>query len=498
MPNMIGLEKGYLIKDVAIYLRKSRGDVDLDLDNHRLALTEICEAYGYRYKEFAEIGTSNSVDDRPIFLEMLEEIQQGLYDAVAVVEIERLGRGNDEDWGKIERILRDNEVLIITPEKVFDLENDEDEFQLDIKKFLARVEYKQISKRLRRGKILGAKRGEWTNGKPPFPYFYNRDKHSIEVDESKREIYNLIKGRALNGYTAEQIAWELNKLGHQSPGGKSWTSTAVYRLLYDQTHLGKIVFAKQKGSGHKNKKTKALKVFPQDEWIVIDGKHEAIKTLEEHNRILELFAKRRVIPRASRRGAFTLSGLVYCAKCGHSMQFTYNGQNDIEYVKKCQKSDELGNRCGNPGTNVNEIIKTVFQEINKIEDKRLNEKYDVLESELIVLRSSIKDKYDAITKHEEAINILQEQREDGEISKERFLERKRIREEQIQALQNEIVELEKRCEKRPEVKSLQEAYSEFENLNDNKSKNIFLKSIINKIYYTKDDDGMITVNINFR
>ena len=53
-----------LIKDVAVYLRKSRGDENKDLDKHRLALTELCQKLGIRFTEYAEIGTSDSIHDR--------------------------------------------------------------------------------------------------------------------------------------------------------------------------------------------------------------------------------------------------------------------------------------------------------------------------------------------------------------------------------------------------------------------------------------------------
>jgi site-specific DNA recombinase len=156
--------------------------------------------------------------DRPEFCKLLEDIKQGLFDAVVVMDIDRLGRGNEEDWGKIERILREYEILVITPDKIYDLENEEDSLHFDIKKFFARLEYKQISKRLRRGKIRGAKNGKWTNGKPPYPYFYNPESTMLEVDKEKRKIYRIMIEKALQGYSAEEIAWDFNKIGYKSPG----------------------------------------------------------------------------------------------------------------------------------------------------------------------------------------------------------------------------------------------------------------------------------------
>lgn len=491
-----------LINDVAIYLRKSHGDYDEDLSNHRLILIELCEKIGCKYTEFAEIGSSVSIQDRPEFIKMLEEIKQGLYDAVAVVDIDRLGRGDEGDWSKIERILREAEILIITPDKVYDLENENDEFQFDVKKFFARLEYKQISKRFRRGKVAGAKRGKWTNGKPPYPYQYNPELKRLEVNEEKRPVYRLIINLGLQGQTAEKIAWKLNEIGYKSPGGKHWSSTAIYRLLRDETHLGKIIISKTKGSGHKKKKTKPLKKIDKEDWIIVDGEHEKLKSIEEHQKICELFAKRKIIPRASRRGAFLFSGLVYCGKCGYSMQFTYNGISRIEYVKKCQKTDPYGKRCGNQGLNTKILEKAIFDELKKYEEEIINKKYDVNSNELEVLLQAITQKEKDLLKERKALDTLQEQRENQEISKERFLERKAIREENLKKLKKEIGEYKERLEKREHtsnekrLSSIKGFYNLWDISEDTPEKNKYLKAIIDKISYTRDGNK-INVKINF-
>lgn len=496
-------EKSYLIRDVAIYLRKSRGeDVNLDLEKHRIELVEICEQNNWNYVEYAEIGTSDSIQDRPKFKLMLDEIKQELYDAVVVIDIDRLGRGDDEDWGKIQKVFRDNGILIFTPTKMYDLENDDDEMQLDFKKFLARMEYKQITKRLRRGKTIGAKAGKWTNGRPPFPYIYNRERQLLEVDKSRLVIYRKIIDNALQGFSAQETAWQLNKLGYKSPGGKFWSSTAVYRLLHDKTHMGKIVTNKQKGSGHINKKTKPLRILQKEDWIIADGFHEILKTEEEHNKILELFAKRKIIPKASRRGAFILSGLVFCGKCGHSMQFTFNGNTDIEYVKKCQYADEYGNRCGNRGVDIQDLLAVVFSELKRYEEEIKNKNYDVSEHEISNIRNAIEEKKKSMIKEEKALGTIFEMREEGEITKEIFLLRKQVRESNLIKVRKEISELEERCNIRKQatdkklLKSIEGAQKLWVDKYTPKQKNQFLRTIIDKIKYTREGDDL-TVDINF-
>jgi len=61
----------------------------------------------------------------------------------------------------------------------------------------------------------------------------------LDIDQEKYKVYRQIIGMALDGMPANNIAWELNRLGIPSPGGKNWSNVAVYRLLKDKTHMGK-------------------------------------------------------------------------------------------------------------------------------------------------------------------------------------------------------------------------------------------------------------------
>lgn len=85
-----------------------------------------------------------------------------------------------------------SETVIITPSKIYDLEVDNDDVSFDFMSIFARIEYKTIKHRMKQGKEAGAKKGMWTNGKPPFPYYYDKNTKSVRVDEGKRPIYRAI------------------------------------------------------------------------------------------------------------------------------------------------------------------------------------------------------------------------------------------------------------------------------------------------------------------
>ncbi len=200
---------------------------------------------------------------------LLQDVEADLFDAVLVMDYDRLSRGDLEAQGKIRRIMKNSVTKVITPTKVYDFNNEEAELINDIEGVFSRREYRMIRKRLNRGKKRGAKNGNWTNGKPPYPYVYNPLTKTLDVDPDKLIIYELIKKRHFEGNPCYRIAWELNRMGVEPPGKPrrldkpiSWSENAVHRILTSEIHLGYVIYGKTSGSGHKNKRTAPLMEKP--------------------------------------------------------------------------------------------------------------------------------------------------------------------------------------------------------------------------------------------
>ncbi|HBG22616.1 MAG TPA: hypothetical protein DDW83_05105, partial [Peptococcaceae bacterium] len=101
-----------------------------------------------------------------------------------------------------------------------------------------------------------------------------------------------------------------------------------------------------------------------------------------------------------------------------------------------------------------------------------------------------------------ALDVLQEQRENAEITKVRFIERREVREANIAVLKQEIGELEKRCALRENVSNLQrlktieEVYEKWGKLETKEEKNRMLKTIIDRVDYERIGDD-IQVYVHF-
>ncbi|ERM27553.1 Site-specific recombinase [Clostridioides difficile] len=96
---------------VAIYLRKSRADEEAEhrgefetLSRHKTTLLKIAKEQSLNVIEIKEeLISGESITYRPKMLELLNEVEENKYDAVLVMDIDRLGRGNMQDQGLIKK-----------------------------------------------------------------------------------------------------------------------------------------------------------------------------------------------------------------------------------------------------------------------------------------------------------------------------------------------------------------------------------------------------------
>ena len=120
---------------VAMYLRKSRQDEELEkrenadtLARHRSTLLEVARKQHLDIIEVKEeVVSGGSIANRPKMIELLDEVKNNIYDAVLCMDLDRLGRGGMQDQGLILDTFKDSNTLIITPDKVYDLNNELDE-----------------------------------------------------------------------------------------------------------------------------------------------------------------------------------------------------------------------------------------------------------------------------------------------------------------------------------------------------------------------------------
>ena len=497
------------IKDVAILLRKSRGEEE-DLGKHKQELEDICKKNGWRYIVYEELGTSAEVEYRPEMQKLLKDIADDLFDAVAVMDKDRLSR---ESTGQalINKTLIDHDCLIITPHKIYDLSNESDILMSEVEDLFARIEYRMISKRFRRGKKLGAKRGNWVNGTPPFPYDYDAEIKGLVVNEEKLKGYKYMLDNFFSGKTFSEIAVNLNTMGYRTSKNCFWHENSIRRLLLSEVHLGRIIYNKSEGSGHLKKKAKPLVIKPREEWIIVENCHTAIKTMEQHEQIFAIINSRRKVPTRSEQIKTPLSGLIRCGKCGRSMPLwrRKRANGTVYEVKTCYGKDPFGNKCGNSSGKADYILDAIREEFEL--------ELSAIQNKIMSVDSKKEEVHHYTLKREAAISELKKKEEsleraylayeDGVINLDKYKQRQLSVNNQVAKLRDEIKSYDilirdannhDEEEKKKDYLKLVEALSKYSDINDddyNQYLNEVLKNNIYDILWLRGGNSLnITIN----
>ncbi|OAG91643.1 hypothetical protein AYW79_13655, partial [Ferroacidibacillus organovorans] len=332
-------------------------------------------------------------------------------------------------------------------------------------------------------------------------YVYNSEAHSLDVDPEKLDVYNFIKHRILSGTTCSGVCWELNRQGIQSPKGKLWSESVLYRLILNEVHLGRVVYGKTSGGLHKKRKAAPFKVIPRENWIVVENAHPAIKTPEEHAEIVTLLESRRIQPKHARRGTYLLSGLLHCGKCGYSLQFQPK-PNGRTLVKKCQKTDAFGNCCGNRGIELEHVEKAVMESLREHEAELLKTPVETNESDFPT-EHLLHTKERELESLRDGVNRLKDLFVMGDVNKAEYKTRLERLKDLIVKKENEYEQLKESldgCSPLIHAERLQlidELKASWTTAIDVKERNRLMKLIIERIEYRRNWDD-IDIHVKFR
>lgn len=337
--------------EVLEYDRKSRSDDPL------LSVEEILERHGKILEEYAlkhlnglipeenkykEVGSSETIDDRPEMLRLLKAVESPAVKAVMVVDVQRLSRGDLEDAGRLIKILRYTNTYVITPHKIYDLrdEYDRDAFERELKRGNEYLEY--FKKIQRRGKLASVKEGNYVGSVAPFGFTRVpiKDKHdkiecwTLTEKKDEADIIRLIFHWYCNediGVTA--ICRRLESMNIKTKNGHStWKPSIIFGILENVHYIGCVRWNWRK-TIRVVEDQEVKKCRPKakvDEYLIFEGKHDGIVSEELFNKAKEIKGKRHRTKRnTSLKNPF--SGIMYC-RCGSKIGYNTYNKNGTEYA----------------------------------------------------------------------------------------------------------------------------------------------------------------------
>lgn len=478
--------------DTAIYLRKSRSEEQQSADETLSKHKEILYTYAEKHdltivKEYKEsIVSGDNLYSRPEMQKLLEDVDNGLYDAVLCMDIDRLGRGNMREQGLIIETFKYSDTLIITPDKTYNLNDDTDEELTEFKTFFARRELKTINKRLQRGLKQTIKNGGYVANAPyGYEKIYVDKKPTLKIIENEAYFVRMMYNMYLKGIGAQQISEELNKLGAKPRRSEQFNRNTVRHILKNPVFCGKIVWDRykhiRKGTHNQDKHTRYYN--SEDKWIIVDGLHEPIISEDIFSKAQSIRKSKYIPSQNNGECKSILAGLVVCSKCGKKMQRMK--MKNVEYLLCNEKGCQTGTKYDMV---VDAVIDKIKGTLNELQINYSN--YTHIDTKPLKQAIELHTKdIDILLKQKDNLHNLVEQ---GVYDIDTFKTRNGKLTEQIEKLRIEVKALtDKIAEEESKDLSafLKTSYSALEAFEKSTIpvKNKLLKAIVNKIEYTKKD-----------
>lgn len=339
-------EKDLSPEEILLYLRKSRTD-DPTLDvaeilaRHETILDDYAErTWGKKIPQTnkrREVVSGETIDSRPELLDILKMIESPKIKGVLLVEVQRLGRPDLEDIGRLSKLFRYTNTLVITPQKTFDLRNEYDREAFE-RELMRGNEYLEYTKKIMsRGRLLSVQQGNFIGNKSP--YGYDKDViiegkkkcHTLKINEAEANIVRMIFDMYVNKDMGRvNIAHHLNDLGVPTRAGALWTQDTLKTILENDHYIGKVRWNWRKTvTVVEDGEIKKIRPKTQvGEYLVYDGKHPAIISDELFQAAREK-AGRNHRAKSKTKVRNPLAGLLFC-QCGRAMSLRTYLKNGVE------------------------------------------------------------------------------------------------------------------------------------------------------------------------
>ena len=310
-------------------------------------------------RHFADDGISGTRFDRPAFLAMMEEIENGNIGTVLIKDMSRLGR----DYlkvGQIVEMFRQKNVRLIAVNDGTDTMYGDDDF-LPFRNIMNEWYAKDTSKKIRSTFKAKGDSGKHVASSPPYGYIKDpQDKNHWIVDEEAAEVVRRIFQLTIDSKGPHQIAKILEADGieipavHQQKQGMGlwqnrvlehpyrWSSSTVASILTKKEYLGHTVNFKTR----KHFKDKKSHYVAQKYWQVFENTQEPIVDEETFYNAQKCRTGIKRYPNGWGE-PHPLDGKMYCFDCGSLMYChrTSNGKPVAQYVCAKYGKQPVGTLC---------------------------------------------------------------------------------------------------------------------------------------------------------
>lgn len=504
-----------------MYLRKSRSDIsrtDLDGDTqsdneillrHERHLLDVAFRMGIHIPEsaiFREVVSGETIEDRPVIQTVIQQVEDGEWAGVFVMEVERLARGDTSDQGLIASTFKYSGTKIITPTKTYDPNNEFDEEYFEFGLFMSRREYKMINRRQQRGR-----RDAVREGKYPFnaaPYGYVRVKlqgekgWTLEPHPEQAPIVKLIFDMYVNqGMGSGLISNHLDQSGVPTANNSVWEVQTITGIIRNPIYYGVVAMGRRPETKIRSKgvTTKTRPRAAEDTWIVGNGRHEPLVSKELWDRAQEILSSKYHPPAPKGVITSSLAGIVKCELCGKTLvRRPYTNNQNASLICITRGCKNISSAFDLVEARILKGLRSWIDEYKaQWDDSSMDEIRNNDQSLITARQSIVNSTQKELDKLKSQASNLDDLLEQGIYSREKYMERAKLLTDRLKdaevalaAANGELnLEMERqraKVEIIPKVEHVLEVYSHTEDIGE---KNALLKSVIEMCSYKKTVRG---------
>ncbi len=473
--------KGNGTKITALYCRLSQDDGNvgdsMSIQSQKAILEKYARDMGKAaYAFYVDDGYSGTNFQRPSFQRMIADIEDGKIDTVITKDLSRLGRNYLESGAYIEVFFPQHHVRYIA---VNDGVDSEQSGGLDItpfKNILNEFYSRDISKKVKSGKHIRALEGKFMGTTAPFGYRKDpQDKNHLIIDETTAPTVRLLFSLALEGYGTNRIGKVLYERKIPKPSyykqeffsqhdtgsddyWYDWKQEVITRILRNPVYKGGMyVHTTSKPTF----KCRGRGYIQRTDREILEDVHEAVVTKEVWQTVQDIIDRHTKVKPCTSGYENIFRGLLKCPDCGQTLLIHTDNRNpdrdllDKTYYQCTTYRKKGANFCTAHRISAGDIENAIKADIDRHAIKAMKDKEKFINNVLLSMNESsaersekVKAEIDKLKKRNAELDQmyirLYEDYSSGRLSEKKFTMMSAHYEQEQDANEEKLLELEKR------------------------------------------------------
>lgn len=461
------------------------------------------------YVDEGKSGTSTK--NRKEYQRLYNDLLTDKFDIIIVKDNSRLNRNVHDYYTFLDRIVNNNKKVYFYAENKF--YTPDDALINGIKAILASEYSRDLSKKVKIGQRQRQKQGVVITNGTMWGYDQERGSKGIVINEEEAEIVRKVFQWYIEGKGFRIIYKLLEEEGIRNRNGKPFSLTTLKRMIKNEKYKGVLISNKYS----KDFDTKKRSMNNEKEWIVHDNIIQPIVSEEiwnKANNILSTKKRKRVVADKSIEagyftGSHTYSGKIMCGNCQRTFWHTITSKKSLwqcsEYRNFGLKKENREHGCWNVKIYTSELDKIVKEAIFNFWQHKDESLDRIIESLDKIIKGNnyndnVKKSSEKKLKLEKRKDKLIDMLTDDLITKEEYIYKKKLLDDEIDILSDQIYIYE---EKNKELMDKKQRLENIRNILERKVNNIeeideeFIGHFLSKVIVQSENELHIILNGNY-